>query len=82
MRGSLEHDGKRGSANHSNAMLDASVANVGTLTHQNKKTHICTSYTEYCSTKTKNTVTGRTIVVTTLDQSDHGDTHTHVREIS
>ena len=83
MRGSVEHDGKRGSTNHSNTMLRRKRGKRrNTHPPEQKIPHISTSHTEYFSTNTENTVAERTIVITTLDQSEHGDTHTHVREIS
>ena len=47
---SLEHVGEHGFGNHFNTMPDASVANVGSITHQNKKPHINTLHTKHrCS---------------------------------
>ena len=50
---SLEHVGEHGSGNHFNTMPDASVTNVGSITHQNKKPHMDTLHTKYCSTEKK-----------------------------
>ena len=51
VRGSLEHVGKDGSANHFHAVLDASASNIESRTHKNAQPHNLTSHTKHRSAK-------------------------------